>query len=310
MSAITKLKGAMSLYLESFRSTVNGDGYFIANPITLLESNGTIRLSNGQLLPFNKHNKKDMVNVAIFALENGVTFGSKKYDWKFHSSKNIIETPSGIKINVKGFDHNIISETFLYDIHFVDFDLSGKTVIDAGGFIGDTALYYASKGARVYSFEPDPNSYNIALSNLKLNPKLSRRITLENYALGKDGNIEFPINLNGSGGSSVYDSDLKQTLMTKSLSITGILKKYGLSSPYLLHLDVKGSEFDLIDDHAISKFQRVRIEYSPYLIKNENKGLTYLKTKLKKAGFNKMRVYKHNHLRYDLSYHGTIDAAK
>ena len=61
------------------------------------------------------------------------------------------------------FDPLIFSETFLADIHFSNFDLKNKIVIQAGGFIGDTALYYSSRGAKVFSFEPDINSYQLAL---------------------------------------------------------------------------------------------------------------------------------------------------
>jgi tRNA G37 N-methylase Trm5 len=41
-------------------------------------------------------------------------------------------------------------------------------VVQAGGFIGDTALYYASRGSKIYSFELDINSCNLALENIKL----------------------------------------------------------------------------------------------------------------------------------------------
>ena len=313
MSFISKPKAFGFLYVKYLKKTVNNRHYTIVNPAVLIKSSGTIKLSNGQLLPFDRHNKNDIVNITIFALENGIIFGSRKDDWKLYLSKGIIETPSGIRFNITNFDPTIMSETFLNDIHFIDFDLRGKVVIDAGGFIGDTALYYADKGAKVYSFEPNTILYENAISNLKLNSKISKRVSFENYALGKDGIATFPVNPDGSVGSSIYESNTKQKLEVKSLSITAVLKKYKINSPYLLHLDVKGSEFELINDPSISKFQRVRIEYSPYLIKggnNKNNKLAYLTTRLKRAGFNKMRVYKHNYLRYDLSYHGTIDAAK
>lgn len=114
--------------------------------------------------------------------------------------------PQGIKFDIKSFDELIFAETFLHDIHFSDFNLRNKIVIQAGGFTGDTALYYAYRGAKVYSFEPNPESYNIALLNLKLNPQLSKRIIFKNFAIDKDGIVKFHINTESSGGSSIYDN--------------------------------------------------------------------------------------------------------
>lgn len=307
---LKKLKSTVPLYLEYLKKNVNGKKNYITNPIVLFKTEGTIKLKDGQSFPFNKHNKTDIINLVLFALENGVIFGLSKRSWRFYPSEGVIKTPDGIKISIKGFDSMIMSETFLNDIHFVDFDLSGKIIIDAGGFTGDTSLYYANKGAKVYSFEPDPNSYKIAKYNISLNPRLHSKIIFKNYALGKDGKINFPINPYGSGGSSIYNYNTKHTNKIESLSLTSVIKKFKINNPYLLHLDVKGCEFDLIQDPSISKFKRLKIEYSSYLVKGKNKNPEYILGILKKYGFTNIRVYKHNYLRYDLSYHGTIDAIK
>ena len=80
--------------------------------------------------------------------------------------------------------------------------------------------------------------------------------------------------------------------------------------PFLLDLDIKGYEFTVIEDASIEKFQRIRIEYSPYLLNSKNETLDYLLNKLKNYGFNKVRIYKHNNLRFDLMNHGTLEAEK
>jgi len=155
------------------------------------------------------------------------------------------------------FDALIFSETFLSDIHFSDFNLENEIVVQAGGFIGDTALYYAYRGANVYSFEPDINSFNLALENIKLNPELSKRIVMKNYAIGNDETIEFLVNPNGSGGSSAYSLNGKKTIKVKSVSIRTILEEFSSNDPYLLDLDIKGKEFEIINDKSISKFKMI-----------------------------------------------------
>ncbi|WP_048816748.1 FkbM family methyltransferase [Caldisphaera lagunensis] len=207
----------------------------------------------------------------------------------------LLLTPNGLKFYIENFDPLIFSETFIYDIHYSD-NLNGKIVIQAGGFTGDTALYYASKGARVYSFEPDPINYELALKNISLNPHLAQNIIMKNYALGKDEIIDFPIT--GTGFSSAYNLNTGKTTKVRSISITQIIKEFNITDPYLLDLDIKGKEFEVINDESLSLFRKVRIEYSPDLVG------------LKDYGFKSIRVFKHNCLNYDLHYHGTIEATK
>ena len=61
---------------------------------------------------------------------------------------------------------------------------------------------------------------------------------------------------------------------------------------------------------SISNFQGVRKEYSPYLLNQTDKTLEFLIQELKYYGFTKFRVFKHNNLRFDLTYHGTLEAEK
>ncbi|MEM3489668.1 MAG: FkbM family methyltransferase, partial [Nitrososphaerota archaeon] len=95
----------------------------------------------------------------------------------------------------------------------------------------------------------------------------------------------------------------------KSVSITKILEEFHIDSPYLLDLDIKGKEFEVINDSSISKFHKVRIEYSPYIATVVN-GRDILLGRLKEYGFTSIRIFKHNELTYDLHYHGTIECSK
>ncbi len=278
------------------------------NIANLVKRNGSLICPNSFILKFNENNEKDVKNFYEFILRYGVNISNQKEFW--HYADGIIETPEGIKFYINRFDPLIFAETFLYDIHFSDFDLNNKIVIQAGGFTGDTALYYASRGAKVYSFEPDINSYTLAIENIKLNPELSKNIVMKNYAIGSDGEIDFPIDPSGSGGSSAYYLEGKKTIKVQSKSITTILEEFHITSPYLLDLDIKGKEFEIINDLSLAKFNMVRIEYSTMIggkrIGDRNKIID----KLRSYGFNKFRIFKHNAGRYDLLDHGTIEATR
>ena len=274
----------------------------------LLKNKGTFILDNSFVLKYSKETKNDISQVYSLSVEHGVEFSTKEGFWNFDSINNLVITPNGIKFKLQGFDALIFSETFLYDIHYSE-NLKNKIVIQAGGFIGDTALYYSEKGAKVYSFEPDPNSYKLALENIKLNPQLSDNIVMRNYALGKDEFIDFPVNENGSAGSSAFDVGKNKTVKVKSISITKILEEFNIDDPYLLDLDIKGKEFEAINESSLSRFHKVRIEYAPNLASVVN-GRDLLINRLIEYGFTSTRVFKHNTGYYDLHDHGTIECSK
>ena len=278
------------------------------NVINLYKKNGHLKCPNGFVFNFNSTNAGYVKRIFEFSIIYGVKFSDEQGFWNY--SDGIITTPQGIKFKIDMFDHVIFSETFLSDIHFSDFNLENKIVVQAGGFIGDTALYYAYRGANVYSFEPDINSFNLALKNIKLNPELSNRIVMKNYAIGDDEIIEFPINPKGSGGSSAYSLKGKKTIKVQSVSIKTILEKFSINDPYLLDLDIKGKEFEIINDKSLSKFKMIRIEYTTSIDGKKIGERQQLIEKLKEYGFSKIRIFKHNEGIYDLTDHGTIEATK
>ena len=277
------------------------------NLITLITKHGSLKLSNGYELKVNKKNYSDIIKLYYFTMRYGVELREESGYWKYRDG--IIVTPDGIKFTLRGFNPTIFFETFVNDYHFVSFDLEQKYVINAGGFVGDTALYFAYKGAFVYSFEPDPNSYGIAVKNVELNPDLKGKITMRNWAVGRgDGSINFPVNENDSGSSSVFSPIGYKKVEVRSVSISTILKVFDIKEPFLLDLDVKGMEYEVINDFSISKFNIVRIEFSTQ-IKGKTIGTRkIIEEKLKKYGFTYFRIYSLGGM--DLNLGGVIEARK
>ncbi len=278
------------------------------NLLNINKKNGKLICRNGFVLNFNKANHHNIKDLFYFSLLDGVLLSNKRGHWNY--KKGIITTPQEIKFDIKTFDKFIFAETFLYDIHFSDFNLNNKIVIQAGGFTGDTALYYADRGANVYSFEPNPESYNLALLNLNLNPDLARRIIFKNLAIDKDRIIEFYIDKYNSGGSSAYDNGGKKIVNVRSVSINTILSEFNIKDPYLLDIDIKGSEFEIINEDSLSKFKMIRIEYTAKIGNITLGKREAIIKRLKQLGFKNIRIYKHNNGSYDLIEHGTIEAKK
>ena len=265
----------------------------------------TLTFPNGFTITIDGDELQDMLNLYVFALKYGVNVGRS---WKLDEKERVVITPDGIRFSLRGFDPLIFAETFLYDTHFVDFDLEGRKVIHAGAYVGETALYYAKRGAYVYAFEPQRECFEIAQRNLELNPGLASRIVLRNWALGDDGEIEFP-DTKCNGGASYFD-DYRRRVRVRSVSVSTILREFGISKPDILDIDIKGSEFQLIKDKALREFDVVRIEYQTVIGNKKIGDVSYLLEKLREYGFAKIRVFKHNELPLDLSINGTIVARK
>ena len=183
------------------------------------------------------------------------------------NNKKIIETSNGLKFYLDSITPGIIIEAFIRNIHTINpsEDWNNKTIIDVGGECGDTAIYYASKGAKVYAFEPIRAHYDAMLRNINLNPEIANRITPTNAAIGKDGKLKFYQSDRAEiaeGASFVYNTHGKnaRTAEVDGYSLGTVYSKFNIKNVDLLKMDCKGCEFYLVDDD-LRNVNYVKIEY-------------------------------------------------
>jgi len=247
---------------------------------------------------------KRLVQLAFYGAEFASAQSSGLPTWRIEKQSGRIITPDGLLFDLDHFDPFITAETFVYDIHFCGFELQGLQIVDAGAFQGETALYFARRGAEVFAFEPDPANYAVLEQNLRLNPALSHLIHPERVAIGPDGMVDFH---GGLGGASGVFASGGPMLRVQSKSLDTILREKKLDHPYLLKADCKGTEFDLVQQGAIGRFQRLSIEYSADL---RHRNAEELAKALRERGFGHLSVYKHHWGFFPLSEHGMIRAER
>ncbi|MEO0138492.1 MAG: FkbM family methyltransferase [candidate division WOR-3 bacterium] len=70
-------------------------------------------------------------------------------------------------------------------------NISGKTVLDVGGFLGESALFFLSKGAKeVFVVEPIPENVEVIRENLRING-VSDKVEIYEFGIGDvDGFVE------------------------------------------------------------------------------------------------------------------------
>jgi FkbM family methyltransferase len=226
--------------------------------------------------------------------------------------RGFLRMPDGIIVSVNG----IVIETWLYDIHFLGFDLTDWLIVDVGAYIGDTPLYYAKRGALVVAVEPLPSNYEVMLRNLELNPDLKHRVIPVNAAIsGRDGFVEFSYSRFIDGDASIYGGG-RFKVRVRSMRLSTLIKEVtsmGLDldrfKVRVLKMDCNGCEYDVINEVDVLRlFDIVKIEYCGHL-----RGKTYheLKSALEKLGFT-CRVWAHSELalRVGLDRYGMITCAK
>lgn len=234
----------------------------------------------------------------------------------FKDGRGFLKMPDDVLVSLESLDPLVISETWLYDIHFLGFDLTDYLIIDVGAFVGDTALYYAKRGAYVIAVEPLPSNYEVMLRNIELNPDLKPRIMPINVAIGaKDDVIEFSYDSSVDGSAGIYGRgrfkvrvrQMKLSTLIKEIAKKGInLDSYKIK---VLKMDCKGCEYDVINEIDMLRiFDIVKIEYSGYL---RDKTYHELKKTLEDIGF-KCRAWAHNEyaLRIGLDRHGMLTCVK
>lgn len=141
--------------------------------------------------------------------------------------------------------------------------VNGKVVVDIGGYIGDTAIYFISKGAdSVVVYEAFPYSYD-KLKNNVIQNNLSGKIQIHNAIIGSDSEYlvlspEFE-NDNESQVARSHGSGIK----VPAISLESIAEEIG-SRDAVLKMNCEGCEYKAILNSAIGTlrvFSHIQMHY-------------------------------------------------
>lgn len=169
-----------------------------------------------------------------------------------------------------------ISEVFVHE-EYTWLNPKNGFVIDIGGNIGDTAIYFSlNEAEHIIALEPYPYSYRYAVENIKIN-NLTSKITFINAGYGKGAlTIDEKIKTDGSTPLIASNNGIQITLF----SLEDIIENYKILDELLfLKMDCEGCEYNLLNEknEILRKFSRMQIEY--------HFGYKDLKSKLESAGF-------------------------
>lgn len=181
-------------------------------------------------------------NKMILKTDDGIVLGTNNYFWTL--------------MEISGLNEYIIPQLFYFD-DFVVFD------------IGMNRAYASLKFAnfpncsKVYGFEIDEFTYQIALDNIKLNPKLKNKIKTFNLGLSDDVETVDLYYIEGYDGLNTMMADFrniqpslkhfKDKIKVKQYDvkiasevISDIIKSDNITEKKILKIDTEGAEYKII----------------------------------------------------------------
>jgi len=179
-------------------------------------------------------------------------------------------------INKYWFKNNVkfkqIYDAIFYVFDYGDYeplDVKGKVVVDVGAYVGDSAIYFALKGAkRVIAIEPHPGAFAEMLDNIRLNNLESVIIPINAGLASKLGKICIE-NIDASNTFAIYHRPGDCPNTVPAIPLNELISRFDVDpNDAVLKMDCEGCEFDVIlnDYEHVKLFEEVVFEYHAYAV--------------------------------------------
>jgi FkbM family methyltransferase len=163
-----------------------------------------------------------------------------------------VRMKDGLTISLRRdhMDAGILAEVFFDNCYVQDLFLPpNPVVVDIGGFIGDFALYAATrlKARRVVVCEPAPRNWTLLVKNIQTN-HCEDRVSMVNKAVtdGRVAMLDIDAPDRGQARISAYRSSSCEKKAVESISLSLLLAEFRITEVDLLKIDCEGGEYDIL----------------------------------------------------------------
>jgi len=168
-----------------------------------------------------------------------------------------------LHIDSAAFLGDIVRENFLggaYD----DLVVGGRVVVDVGAFVGDSAIYFALRGARsVIAIEPHPSAYTEMLDNIKLNNLEGVIVPVNAGLASRSGKICIE-NIGVEDTAVTYHRPGDCPITVPAVTLSELISRFSINvNDAVLKMDCEGCEYDVIlnDYEHIKMFRELIFEH-------------------------------------------------
>ncbi len=164
-------------------------------------------------------------------------------------------------------------ERYINNLRILDPSFSieeGDVIIDAGAHHGIVSVHFASAGARVYAFEPNPLNFAVLSYNSKVNGLTNLSAHCSALDSKTKNNAPFNVGIRSTTGSLASSGREKlfsgQKINVKTVSLESVLVNEDLSTVRLLKVDTEGAEYRMLfelSERLLKKIQYICIEAHP-----------------------------------------------
>lgn len=147
-------------------------------------------------------------------------------------------------VRPRSYDPYVLGEIYSEKVYKIKKNLSHKTVIDLGAYIGDFSVWSAThlNVEKVIAVEMDKENFKLLSKNISANG-LGKKILPINAAIssknGKVGELENKLN------SGMHRADFGKKGKTKSLTLEKIMKIADLKKVDVIKMDIEGGEKEI-----------------------------------------------------------------
>jgi len=222
-------------------------------------------------------------------------------------NKKILARINNLTIFYPHFNDAII---LIYEIFVLNeydkFDYRDKIIIDIGGYIGDSALYFVTKGAKkVYVYEPDLECFKLLKENIRINNSEEKIIAFNTGVSDERKKQTFYIT-KSKGTSGTFASEyLSENLIIEKKDIELIPFKDIIKGTIdILKIDCEGCEYKILENILQNNFFEKINE--GIIIETHNidskRNSDYARSLIKKIGFKKIYSFKNIEFDTELIY--------
>ena len=217
----------------------------------------SIKCVNGRL--FVNEVEVDNISDLVCSIETWPKVWVKVIGWRYEDSCKCW-VKDGVRF--RRINYAVLT-TFGEPPEYPSIDISNRDVVDVGAYVGDTAIYFALRGARrVIAIEPHPEAFREMIENIKLNNLEGTVIPVNAGLASRYGEICVE-NVDVERTISTYHKPGGCGTLVPAITLADVIEGYAIDHSAVLKMDCEGCEFDIIlnDYEHIRTFKDLVFEY-------------------------------------------------